>query len=189
MNAHIGSPSTDDEVRKNFIIKGLGTTLFLLGFTSLACYLALPAEFQIKQLIVSDDPIVTTPVFAYLCVIIGMILCLLITFSAEIVGSRAFFIYSMLKSCKAGAATALISVLSMGYFYTALPVISLASFGYLCHCWLGSFGVGMGLIGMTLYLPFYLNSNLYHSTMNIASMIAYVSKSDEDTISRLFSLN
>ena len=128
---------------------------------------------------------VRSPIFSYMCIVIGMTICILVTFSAELVGSSTFFVYSMLKSCKTGAATALISSLSMGYFYSFIPVVSLASFVFLCYYWLGSFGVSMGLIGFAVYIPHYMNINLYHSTMNTATMMGYINKSNEESLSTL----
>ena len=64
----------------------------------------------------------------------------------------------------------------MGYLYNFLPVICLASFGFLCHFWLGKFGVAMGLMGIAIYIPYHMYINLYHSLMNTSSMITFVNK-------------
>jgi len=40
-----GSPENENEVKMHFRINIIGTTVFLSGFTALACYLTLPAEF------------------------------------------------------------------------------------------------------------------------------------------------
>jgi hypothetical protein len=55
-------------------------------------------------------------------------------------------------------------------------MVIIAPFGFLCYFWLGILGLGMGLMGFALYIPYYINVNLYHSIMNCSSMIAFVSK-------------
>lgn len=81
-----------------------------------------------------------------------------------------------MKSCKTGPATCLISGLSKGYSYTFIPIVAIAPFGFLCYYWLGILGVGFGAVGIGLFIPYYMNANLYHSLMNSSSMIGFVSK-------------
>jgi K(+)-stimulated pyrophosphate-energized sodium pump len=101
---------------------------------------------------------------------------ILISLTAEIKSTGTIYLYDLLKSCKTGAATCLISGLSKGYSYTFYPIVILAPFGYLCYFWLGIFGIGMGLMGFAMFIPYYINVNLYHSIMNCSSMIGFVSK-------------
>ena len=81
-----------------------------------------------------------------------------------------------MKSCKTGPATCLISGLSNGYSYTFIPTVIIAPFGFLCYFWLGNVGAGLGAVGIGLFIPYYMNVNLYHSIMNCSSMIGFVSK-------------
>jgi hypothetical protein len=64
----------------------------------------------------------------------------------------------------------------MGYMYTLIPTIALASFGFLAYFWLGIFGVAMASLGFGMFIPYYMNVNLYHSLMNVSSMIGFVIK-------------
>lgn len=66
----------------HFRIHIIGISVLLFGFTSLACYLALPAEYQIVTFVEQGDVSVRSPVLAYLCVITGMAISLLISLSA-----------------------------------------------------------------------------------------------------------
>ncbi len=105
-----------------------------------------------------------------------MFVSIVISLTAEIKSSGMKYIYDLMKSCKTGAATCLISGLSKGYSYTFMPMVVIAPFGFLCYFWLGNLGVGMGMIGFAMFIPYYMNVNLYHSIMNCTSMISFVSK-------------
>lgn len=117
-----------------------------------------------------------SPLYAYFIVLIGMFLSILIALTAEIKSSGLKYIYDLMKSCKTGPATCLISGLSKGYSYTFIPIVLIAPFGFLCYFWLGNFGVGLGTVGIGLFIPCYINANLYHSIMNCASMMSFVTK-------------
>ena len=138
-----------------------------------------------------DDKTVKSPLYAYLPCLVGMGVSILISLTAEIKSSGTKYLYDLLKSCKTGAATCLISGLSKGYSYTFYPMVILAPFGFLCYFWLGILGVGMGLMGFAMFIPYYINVNLYHSIMNCASMIGFVSKVNENSssVGYLLSLN
>ncbi len=49
----------------------------------------------------------------------------------------------------------------------------------------------MGLMGFAVFIPYYINVNLYHSIMNCSSMIGFVSKANENSssVGYLLSLN
>ena len=49
----------------------------------------------------------------------------------------------------------------------------------------------MGLMGFAMYIPYYISVNLYHSIMNCASMIGFLSKASENSssIGSLLTLN
>jgi Na+/H+-translocating membrane pyrophosphatase len=106
-----------------------------------------------------------------------MLIFVILSFSSEIVTSSPYFIYSLLIACKTGAATGIISGLSMGYFYTALPVCIIAGYGFLCYYWLGMMGVGMGVCGVALLIPYFMVLSLYSALMNTSSMIGYANNS------------
>jgi len=132
-----------------------------------------------------------SPLYAYLIVLIGMFVSILISLTAEIKSSGLKYIYDLMKSCKTGPATCLISGLSDGYSYTFLPMVVIAPFGFLCYFWLGNVGVGLGTVGIGLFIPYYMNLNLYHSLMNCASMMGFVTKEADSSMSveSLFALN
>jgi K(+)-stimulated pyrophosphate-energized sodium pump len=127
-------------------------------------------------LVDEDNKTVKSPLYAYLPVLVGMFVSILISLSAEIKSSKLKYIYDLMKSCKTGAATCLISGISKGYFYTFWPMVAIAPFGFLCYFWLDNLGVGLGMVGFGMFIPYYMNVNLYHSIMNCASMISFVSK-------------
>lgn len=47
-------PSSGEEVRRHFLLQKYAVLVFLCGFQSLASYLALPAEFVIKEIGISS---------------------------------------------------------------------------------------------------------------------------------------
>lgn len=68
-------------------------------------------------------------------------------------------------------------------------MVMLAPILYVCNLWLGILGGCMGLMGISLFIPFYMSSTLYHSIMNCATMMSYMSRSNDSSVGSLLELN
>ena len=73
------SPQRSDDVRIGFKVETYASAIFLIGFQSLASYLTLPAEFIVREF---GEQELKHPYYAYICILVGLVICLVVTMSA-----------------------------------------------------------------------------------------------------------
>jgi hypothetical protein len=55
--------------------------------------------------------------------------------------------------------------MSFGFFFNFIPVIFIAGTLFLADYWLGSYGIGLAVIGYLALLPHYLQGSLLYTSL------------------------
>ena len=88
-------------------------------------------------------------------------------------------VLGLVKSCKTGAATNIISGLALGYKSTIIPIFLLAVIIYICFKLLNMFGIALGALGMLSNLAISLAIDAYGPISDNAGGIAEMSELGE----------
>jgi len=159
------------------------STVLLTPLLYVAAKISLPDTFTI-------DSQEKTAFHAFGCTLVGLWGGLIIGAQTEYMTSFSYSpVLNLVKSCKTGAATNIISGLALGYKSTIIPVFVLAIIIFVCFKLMTYLGVALGALGMLSNLAISLAIDAYGPISDNAGGIAEMSELGEHVRQRTDALD